>query len=228
MTKMKIKINILIFLVTPVIFTGILYGLASFLKPKDDLFAYNLNYDNLTYMNDPNAFDGHTIINSFSPPYESSYPENVNLESSSVIITVKATGKRLTPALSLVTEVTVVKHIKGGLQAGQSVYVVEPVQYMDEMQFSVDGYLPMLDDTEYLLFLNELPSDPAMPEFLKKIYIPNWTVYGKYKLNGTFEEKIYEPGQKTDPDSWEAVMFSEEALLKYKELKSSFLSLYGL
>lgn len=90
-----------------------------------------------------------------------------------------------------VTPVEVTEVYKGDLEVGQIIYISEPYHFYEPMEgysymSTVDGYLPMLEGNEYILYLFH---NGEMDDDLKEQYAYTQEYGGLYQIVGTYQGK---------------------------------------
>lgn len=227
---MNFKKRVWILAAVPAVFVVLLSILGIMLRPQDEILRSDVSFQKFAFLNVANTVPPDKTINSKEFPEQNDYPQSDDLEKSAAIVCARPTGKRITPKYSLITQAEVTESYRGGLSKGDIIYIVDWVWYMDEWrQQSVDGYLPMWDNEEYLLFLEPYAYDVTMPEFMKKSFVVNWSVYGKYTAGNHDGEYLADSGfvlENYEENPLEAVFFSEEAYDRYLKLKEYFCNQY--
>lgn len=107
-------------------------------------------------------------------------------EKSQYIISVKVTDEYKTKySMALKCPVQVLKILKDDnekIKEGEIIYIYEPIIVKRTLCYSNSGYVPMKNNTEYILFLKDI-FKPDWYDNENKLFIPASIFYGKFNLS---------------------------------------------
>lgn len=107
-------------------------------------------------------------------------------DQSDIIVKVKVTNDRENHFQAILSKVRVTKVYKGEVKQGDSIYLYEPSSFhKSESYSSTGGYNIMLDNQEYIVFLNHLkkPEGYQYKDREAISFVPISSYFGKYPVN---------------------------------------------
>ncbi|AEB76817.1 hypothetical protein [Clostridium botulinum] len=156
---------------------------------------------------------------------------------STFILKVKLSGSREKLSSTTLSQVTVLDIYKGdSIKKGQKIYIYEPSFIENDMYWCSNGYNLMLNDTEYIVYLNSLkvPDGYNKTEKEKNSYMfttlefSKFDINNKNNVNNLYSVKDFDNGKikYNDLKNDNVVVVNKDILEKYTNIKKEVKKIY--